>query len=82
MTFPELTRKLMGEDKLTYDQAVVFVRLNELQDRGSRAVKICKATARGTAFVFSPVETVEEYAMELENIISEGEKCELQFRRE
>lgn len=81
MGFPALNKKLKEERKEVYDKLVIHIRLDELQGRGSRIVKIGKPTYDGTKITFRPVENRADYDDEMRKIIRDGEALGMRFEK-
>lgn len=69
-----LNKKFFAEKPKAYKVALIYIRLEELQEKGAKVLKIGKPNSRGTQITFAPVESVEEYQSELERIISDGKE--------
>lgn len=81
MSFTKLTRKLYDENQKFYEKALIYIRLDELQERCAYMVKRNKPTNSGTNISFEVVNSKEEYQEQLEKIISDGEKIGLKFEK-
>lgn len=79
--FPQLTKRLYENKRRIYDLAVISIRLEELQEKGARIVKINKPGAHGTAIMFDVVETEKEYQEAYDEIIRDGEALGLKFEK-
>lgn len=72
--YPGLSKKLFTENPQVYRVALIYIRLDELQERGAKILKVGKPNFGGTQITFVPVESVEEYRSELERIILDGKE--------
>lgn len=79
--YPWLNKKFFTEKPQVYKVALIYIRLDELQERGAKVLKIGKPNFGGTQITFAPVETVEEYQEELEKIVSDGKAIGMQFEK-
>ena len=81
MSFPPLTKKRYENNRKLHDIAVIYIRLDELQEHGAKMIKTGKPTFGGTEIAFAPVKTAEEYQRELKAIIRDGEALGLTFKK-
>lgn len=81
LTYTGLTKKEYEKNPKLFETIVIYIRLDELQEKGMYMKKRNKPTRFGTAITFEPVRSQEEYKTELEKIISDGEKLGLEFER-
>ena len=81
VSFPALTKKRYENNRKLHDIAVIYIRLDELQEHGSKMIKIGKPTFGGTNITFAPVKTAEEYQEELKAIIRYGKALGLTFEK-
>lgn len=80
--FPYLDKKLYTTSVKTYNIAIVYIRLDELQKKGAKITKIGKPTNGGTLLTFEPVKSCQEYEEALKSIIQDGEYMGLIFEKE
>ena len=81
MTFTKMTKKLFDEQEKVYRVAMISIRLDELQERAGIMVKVGKPERNGTRITFRPVQNVEEYKSELDQIIEQWKKLGLKFEK-
>ena len=81
MRYLKLTRKMFEEQKNLYQNALIHIRLEELQEKGACMVKCNKPTSSGTKITFRPVKNADEYQKELNKIVSDGEKLGIIFEK-
>ena len=81
INFPALTKKFYQEKQKIYGAAIIYIRLDELQEHGAKIIKIGKPTFGGTNITFVPVKTAEEYQEELKAIMRDGEEIGLTFEK-
>ncbi|MEZ3435714.1 MAG: hypothetical protein K1W34_14065 [Lachnospiraceae bacterium] len=79
--YPRLNKKLFTEKTQVYKVALIYIRLDELQERGAKVLKIGKPNFGGTQITFAPVESAEEYQSELKKIISDGKEIGVEFEK-
>ncbi len=76
MEYTGLTKKAFDENRDAYDRTVVYIRLQHFM-KYCKLSKICAATKKGTKMTFVPLSSLEDYSMELKNIIEEGKRLEM-----
>ena len=79
--YPGLNKKFFSESPQAYKVALIHIRLDELQERCAKVVKIGKPNFSGTQITFAPVESAEEYRSEMEKIISDGKEIGIEFEK-
>lgn len=79
--YHKLTKKLYEEAPDTYNAAMVFVRLDQLQERGCYMVKANKPSNSGTLITFAPVKDAEEYKAELDKIMKRVAELGMEFEK-
>ena len=81
VNFSQMTRKLHHTKRRIYDLAAISIRLEELQNKAARMVKINKPNALGTKITFEVLETAEAYQEAYDEIIRDGEALGLKFEK-
>ncbi|KAI4438731.1 hypothetical protein FMM80_00045 [Schaedlerella arabinosiphila] len=79
--YPGLNKKLSIEKPRAYKAAIIHIRLTELQEKGMKILKTGKPNSGGTQITFIPVESAEEYKLELKKILSDGKEIGAKFER-
>lgn len=76
-----LNKKLFTDKPQVYKTALIYIRLEELQGRGAKVLKMGKPNLGRTQITFVPVESAEEYQSEMEKIISDGKEIGIEFEK-
>jgi len=80
--FPKLNKKFYDEQYKVYKIALIYIRLDELQEKASYATRFNKPNRNGTKITFKRVNNAEEYQRELQRIIEDGEALGLKFEKQ
>lgn len=73
LEFP-LTKEMCEEYPYLYKIALIYIRLNELREKGSYMHKANKPNKKGTKITFKTVKNADEYEKEFEKIIEDRKK--------
>lgn len=78
---PKMNKKLFEENRKIYDKLIIFIRVDELNNKCAYLVKVNKPNRSGTKFTFKPCETHDEWEREFDRLKEDAEKMKVTLTR-
>lgn len=79
---PKMNKKLFEENRKIYDKVMIFIRIDELNNKCAYLVKTNKPTKNGTKFTFKTCETYDEWEREFDRLKKDAEKMKITLTRQ